>query len=57
MTIKAMYAAADPAGNVPKFGERLRLFALQATADLGNGISQVMEHPLAVHEEREFEDG
>jgi ribose-phosphate pyrophosphokinase len=36
---------------------RLRLFALQATADLGKAVAQALEQPLAAHEEREFEDG
>jgi ribose-phosphate pyrophosphokinase len=36
---------------------RLRLFALQATAELGNSIAQALGQPLAVHEERNFEDG
>jgi ribose-phosphate pyrophosphokinase len=35
----------------------MRLFALQATADLGAAIAQSLGEPLAPHEEREFEDG
>ncbi len=35
----------------------LRLFALKASAELGAGISTALGQPLAVHEEREFEDG
>jgi ribose-phosphate pyrophosphokinase len=35
----------------------LRLFALQATAELGNSIARVLGVSLAAHEERDFEDG
>jgi ribose-phosphate pyrophosphokinase len=35
----------------------LRLFALQATAELGNSIAQALGVSLAAHEERDFEDG
>jgi ribose-phosphate pyrophosphokinase len=35
----------------------LRLFALQATAELGNSIAQALGVSLATHEERDFEDG
>jgi ribose-phosphate pyrophosphokinase len=38
-------------------GSGLRLFALQATADLGTQVAQALGHPLARHEERTFEDG
>jgi ribose-phosphate pyrophosphokinase len=38
-------------------GNRLRLFALQATAELGKAIAEALGHPLAAHEERNFEDG
>jgi ribose-phosphate pyrophosphokinase len=37
--------------------DRLRLFALEATADLGRAIAHTLGHRLAAHEEREFEDG
>ncbi len=37
--------------------DRLRLFALQATAELGAAIAQRLGVALAAHEEREFEDG
>jgi len=37
--------------------ERLRLFALGATAELGAAIAQALGRPLAAHEERAFEDG
>ncbi len=36
---------------------RLRLFALQATVELGGGIARALGCELAAHEEREFEDG
>lgn len=36
---------------------RVRLFALDATAELGAAIAQQLAVPLARHEEREFEDG
>jgi ribose-phosphate pyrophosphokinase len=35
----------------------LKLFALNATAGLGAAVAQALGHPLAAHEEREFEDG
>ena len=35
----------------------LRLFAMDASADLGSAIAAVLNQPLALHEEREFEDG
>jgi ribose-phosphate pyrophosphokinase len=36
---------------------RLRLFAMQATTELGKSIAQALGQTLATHEEREFEDG
>lgn len=33
------------------------MFALDATAQLGKVIAQTLGQPLALHEEREFEDG
>jgi ribose-phosphate pyrophosphokinase len=38
-------------------GDRVRLFALQATRTLGQAIADALGQPLAAHEEREFEDG
>jgi hypothetical protein len=38
-------------------GARLRLFALQATSELGEPVAQALGQPLAKHEERQFEDG
>ena len=35
----------------------LRLFALNASAELGAAVSTALGEPLAAHEEREFEDG
>lgn len=35
----------------------LRLFALNASADLGRAIAAALDEPLAAHEERDFEDG
>ncbi len=35
----------------------LRLFALNASADLGARVAAALGEPLAAHEEREFEDG
>lgn len=40
-----------------KAGSDLRLFALSATSELGAAVAAAMGHPLAAHEEREFEDG
>jgi ribose-phosphate pyrophosphokinase len=41
----------------PALGERARLFALDATAELGAAVAATLGVPLAAHEEREFEDG
>ena len=38
-------------------GARLQIFALEATAELGQAVATVLGQPLAAHEEREFEDG
>jgi ribose-phosphate pyrophosphokinase len=38
-------------------GHRFRLFALQATAELGKAVAQALGCSLAAHEERAFEDG
>lgn len=37
--------------------ERARLFALNATTDLGAAIAGILGRPLTRHEERDFEDG
>ncbi len=36
---------------------QLRLFALKASAELGDRIAEALGQPLAAHEERDFEDG
>lgn len=41
----------------PVAGDRLRLFALRGTEELGEAISRCLGLPLARHEERDFEDG
>ena len=41
----------------PVAGDRLRLFALRGTEELGHAISRRLGWPLALHEERDFEDG
>ncbi len=41
----------------PPGGTQLRLFALQATAELGVTVAQALGQPLGKHEERQFEDG
>jgi ribose-phosphate pyrophosphokinase len=38
-------------------GARLRLFALGATAALGQAVAGALGKPLSAHEERDFEDG
>jgi ribose-phosphate pyrophosphokinase len=37
--------------------DNLRLFALEATKELGAAVAHAMGRPLATHEERTFEDG
>ncbi|MCZ7656843.1 MAG: ribose-phosphate diphosphokinase [Xanthobacteraceae bacterium] len=41
----------------PVTGGRLRLFALQATADLGDAVATALHRGLSAHEERAFPDG
>jgi ribose-phosphate pyrophosphokinase len=36
---------------------QLQLFALKATAELGKAVADALGQPMALHEEREFEDG
>ncbi len=38
-------------------GGRLRLFALSASAEMGEAVARIMGQALAAHEERSFEDG
>ena len=49
----------SPRDNPPRLKntDRTRLFALQATAELGKAIADALGLPLSQHEEREFEDG
>ena len=42
---------------VPSETASLQLFALQATAELGETVALALGHSLAKHEERQFEDG
>jgi ribose-phosphate pyrophosphokinase len=37
--------------------DNLQLFALKATSELGKAVADAIGRPLALHEEREFEDG
>jgi ribose-phosphate pyrophosphokinase len=37
--------------------DRLRVFALSATSELGSSIATALDEPIATHEERTFEDG
>jgi ribose-phosphate pyrophosphokinase len=41
----------------PPLPAHLRLFALDATAELGAAVAQALARPLTPHEERGFEDG
>lgn len=47
----------DPASPAPDLPANVRLFALEATRQLGAAIAAALAHPLAEHEERSFEDG
>jgi ribose-phosphate pyrophosphokinase len=57
MTAQSQLRTSPEAHPRPGGGDRLRVFALQATTELGNGIADALGQPLAAHEEREFEDG
>ena len=47
-----------PGDRVPSGSrDRLRLFAMQATAELGRAVAAALGQPLSLHEERDFEDG
>lgn len=41
----------------PTLPDRVRLFALDSTAELGAAVSLALARPLTPHEERSFEDG
>ncbi|MGO9672742.1 MAG: ribose-phosphate diphosphokinase [Methylocella sp.] len=47
----------SPSHVQPVSGDRLRLFALKGTEELGQAISRLLGRSLALHEERDFEDG
>jgi ribose-phosphate pyrophosphokinase len=47
----------SPGESAPALPALTRLFALNATAELGAAIAQALAHPLTAHEERSFEDG
>ncbi|KAB2916062.1 MAG: ribose-phosphate pyrophosphokinase [Hyphomicrobiaceae bacterium] len=51
----SLWSPRDPL--TPGSRDRLQLFALNATADLGKAIADALSRPLSAHEEREFEDG
>lgn len=57
MTVQATQLSGDAAPRSTVLTHQLRLFALQATADLGTRVARAMGYPLDPHEEREFEDG
>src|SRR5258708_38807479 len=57
MTAESQLRSIHKAHSPPGGGGRLRLFALQATAELGKGIAEALGQRLAAHEERDFEDG
>ena len=44
-------------GDVENPGDRIRLFALAATAEFGKTIAEGLDQELSPHEERGFEDG
>ncbi len=51
-----IWSARDTAPR-PVPSDRLRLFALEASGDLGRAIGHALGRPPSAHEEREFEDG
>ena len=53
MTKKAL----EPSSSLNSEHQPFCLFALAATAELGEAIARAMGQPLAAHEERSFEDG
>jgi ribose-phosphate pyrophosphokinase len=57
MTVQAADLGGDAGQGAADLKHRFRLFALQATADLGTRIAHAMRYPLDAVEEREFEDG
>ena len=57
MTADRAIRSAVPHRSGEGAGGELRLFALNATAELGNDVARALGYGLAAHEEREFEDG
>lgn len=53
-TVRSMQLQPDIAH--PLFGDRARLFALDATTDFGREVARAFGQDLAAHEERSFED-
>jgi ribose-phosphate pyrophosphokinase len=51
-----IWSPRDGVGKVVR-SDRLRVFALEATADLGAAVARALGQNLAAHEERAFEDG
>jgi ribose-phosphate pyrophosphokinase len=51
----SLWTPRDPALRAAR--DNVRLFALEATADLGKAVADRLGQPLSSHEEREFEDG
>jgi ribose-phosphate pyrophosphokinase len=57
MTIQKAVRSPQAAASNAASRHEFRLFALQATADLGQAVAQALGRNLAAHEERGFEDG
>jgi ribose-phosphate pyrophosphokinase len=55
MTVQAVARGKPPTKFI--VGAKFRLFALEATADLGQAVARALGCDLAAHEERGFEDG
>lgn len=53
---EALWSPSGPWSSEP-LPDRIRLFALDASADLGAGVADALDLPLTRHEERTFEDG
>ena len=51
----SLWRPGDPVASGSR--DRLRLFAMQATAELGRAVAAALGQPLSLHEERDFEDG
>lgn len=57
MSQPPVYWSPNDARPMTRPSASMRLFALEASADLGLAVSQALGQPLARHEERSFEDG